>query len=328
MKNVLGTLKASNTFLCVCAYASLFIAYYLCGEEPSWVSDIDWIQNLNNGRFILFSLEFLTLTFVTFLSRISPKLPHVDVSFIFLNVDIPKANLKDNPYLFINTKPLRQFDYLFTLILFTLVSLYAVFKIVIGENIGIRISYSAYAFFLLIIWLYVGRILLTLPFISLFKILASLVKNPLSLFTVGRNLPSSLNSIAVSVSVVLLPAFTILPTLPVNLKEFNLSVNQRAVVSIVGIFLCLIVLLIYLYVQVIISNALNRSFQDLDIQVENNIVRLKTPQLDDAVERINSLISVRDSLVKSIRSPAGISIFNAINITVILVAFINIALAK
>ncbi|MEO0536234.1 MAG: hypothetical protein AAF215_20460 [Cyanobacteria bacterium P01_A01_bin.123] len=266
---------------------------------------------------MLFLLEFGCLTTIVLIFTISDFLPYA-------TVDPTRKYLYEN---FIGR--FFKLKYISSNACFIVFSLsafpYAIFKILLGENPGIRLSYSLFVFFLSLFWLSLARDLLSRPTVNLLTTFNLLKSTPETIFSYGRGLFPTLNILAVSVSLLTLPMLFVLPTLPISQSTFQF--NQRAVVALLGILLCLTLLVGYLFIQVIVSNAVNQSLLRMDQEIEINLYSYFGSESNrGSLGHIKVLVEAREALVKSISNPSGSTIISVINVSSILAILLGIVL--
>lgn len=292
-----GVLRPLITFylLVIFPYICLISAYFAFGE-PLWIKEIDWLEKLTNPRLTLFFLEMLTLTLVV---------------ITFSIIKLPKI-LRER-----RLSRLKITDYL-VVVFFLLVTLvYALIKIIEGDNPGVRLFYALFSAFLLVFWFYNASYILARSRDRLFKILRKLDESPSNVFSYGRQLSYSINSASLSVIWLLVPIISWLPTL------LSGVVSPKDIAFYTGIIVCLLLFILPVYAQIKLSNVLNTSLKIFDEYIADEIVRLPTSKEDS--ERIKALIDLRESLTKSIKFSTQEFIVSIVQYSTIITALIATA---
>ncbi|MEO0515783.1 MAG: hypothetical protein AAF171_00610 [Cyanobacteria bacterium P01_A01_bin.116] len=247
--------RSFSVLICyIFALVCLFCSYFAFNANPPWMQDILWTKDPT----LLCLLEAGCLISVAFIFSFSDILPHVHTELRPLESNILTAYKKESLEDSASTPRMSRVFLAISALAFP----YAIYKIYLGESIGIRFSYSLFAFFLQLFWLHLTRNLLLRPILNLWQVLNVVISDPLSIFSLGRSLSPTLNALAVSVSLITFPFLFVLPTLPVSQPTF--PINQRLIAAFLGILICLTLLISYLFMQSITLNSLNKSLIGID----------------------------------------------------------------
>ena len=173
--------RSFSVLICyIFALVCLFCSYFAFNANPPWMQDILWTKDPT----LLCLLEAGCLISVAFIFSFSDILPHVHTELRPLESNILTAYKKESLEDSASTPRMSRVFLAISALAFP----YAIYKIYLGESIGIRFSYSLFAFFLQLFWLHLTRNLLLRPILNLWQVLNVVISDPLSIFSLGRSL--------------------------------------------------------------------------------------------------------------------------------------------
>lgn len=257
-------------------YGSLFCVYFLIDFDCSWIQQIDWLNNIKNAKIVLFILELLSITMV-----------------IITSLTIITKSSRRDKFLDLNIKEKCFFS-----IILILVIVYACVRIANGDKIIPRLIYTFYSFLYLCFWVKNAYMLLIQSCKKWLQIISDLDQHPNNVFYLGRELSYAINSISISLIILMIPISCWLPTLlPGSV------INPKIITYVIGLLIILSFLGLSIQSQKEISEALNSSFLKFDQYVSTEVEKIKDFNKEES-ERLKNLMELRENLVKSINLSA------------------------
>lgn len=278
LKRLLESPYAQEARVAIAAMACLTLAYYWGSNIPYWVKTSERFPGIDvdQKRNIFFILECLTLFMVFATQAAGLKVQRGGKKLL------PKQR---------GIAELSIFAALFSLTLG-----YGLSSVGPGEPACIRVFYSLFSCLILTIWyenLKSLSVAVVKPFLDL---IYSLEENPEELHSRSPDITVAVNLVVLCTIIMIAPILIWLPTLVAG------PINPRSIAFSAGIATCLIVLLAPGFAHYKIERIFHRSLTPLSRQIS---WRIATPPANkEEIDYLKGLIEVKDSLTKSILSPA------------------------